>query len=183
LATRSFVARPDGTGYGGIYIHWAGNPSHQLPLLLTAYRHRFDGDLDTMTEHLIDRVSGWSRLGSDLLYGAPEDLLTALDYGDRPSTELAALAPDPQDRRRARFWITDQRTRGTDWGYVLHPNGIEVIPVRDARRGRIVPWATDPRVRISDSPLLWRPDRPLPVRRPSQVRNPIPAPGPPRPRR
>ncbi|MET9544231.1 hypothetical protein ABZY36_02820 [Streptomyces sp. NPDC006627] len=57
MSTRSVIARPSETGYTGIYVHHDGSPSGRLPLLLTAYQHRFARDVEAMSVHLIDQVS------------------------------------------------------------------------------------------------------------------------------
>ncbi|WP_405734888.1 hypothetical protein OG607_41340 [Streptomyces sp. NBC_01537] len=124
LATRSFIARPTETGYTGVYCHWDGYPSHQLPLLLAAYQYGFASDLDAMTRHLVDDVPvGWSTLGTDLLDSAPEPLREELSGGEQyPSRALddivTAMGSSPP-----RMTVTDTSTSGLDWGYVLHPHG------------------------------------------------------------
>lgn len=61
LSTRSFIACPTETGYASVYVHSNGHPDGRLPLLLTAYQHRFGGDVEAMARHLIDDVDfGWS---------------------------------------------------------------------------------------------------------------------------
>ena len=56
-----------------------------------------------------------------------------------------------------------------DWGYVLHPEGIEVISAPGIERGPVVTWSTDPRVRLRDTPGLWKPGRPIPASTPPQT--------------
>ncbi len=59
-------------------------PSHHLPLLLTAYQHRFRRDIEAMSRHLVvDVAVGWNELGTDLLDGAPPEIITALTGGER----------------------------------------------------------------------------------------------------
>ena len=82
MSTSSFIARPTADGYNGIVVHYDGQPSQQLPLLLAAFQHRFGRDVDAMTRHLIDGVAiGWDQLGTDLLDGAPPAIITALTDG------------------------------------------------------------------------------------------------------
>ncbi|WP_395297312.1 hypothetical protein ACF9IK_30665 [Kitasatospora hibisci] len=169
LSTRSVIARPtDSGGYTGIYCHYDGYPSHQLPLLLTAYQHRFSGDVEAMAGHLIDApVIGWSVLGNDLLDGAPERLRTALAAWDDPSKQLDArgiITPDGSPP--AKDIVTHDDTGWLDWGYVLHPHGIEVINLYAYERGPVVPWDTDPGSRFSDEAHLWSRDGRLPLQPP-----------------
>ncbi|MCD9193396.1 hypothetical protein [Streptomyces albireticuli] len=172
LATRSFIARPTDTGFTGIYVHWDGYPSHHLPLLLTAFRHRFAGDLETMAQHLIDNVAvGWSELGTDLLDGAPEPLRHALTGGDNyPSSELDDLIT-PDGSPPERMTVAETSASGLDWGYILRPHGIEVVH-RYETRGPVVGWKTDPRARFSDNYALWTPDGPIPATAPPRTAQP-----------
>ncbi|GHD79433.1 hypothetical protein ACFQL8_19390 [Streptomyces goshikiensis] len=156
MSIRSFIARPTEAGYQGIYVLRDGTPSSLLPLLLAAYRYTFARDLDSMTRHLIDDVSiCWKELGTDLLDDVPEDLVVALTGGDSwPSTQPSNLtAPDGSPPRR----ITAEAgaTGDAEWGYVLHPDGIEVISLYEQSRGPVVGWATDPRTAFSDHPAMW----------------------------
>ncbi|MGW3056501.1 hypothetical protein ACWC98_11250 [Streptomyces goshikiensis] len=156
MSIRSFIARPTEAGYQGIYVLRDGMPSNHLPLLLAAYQHTFARDLDSMTRHLIDDVSiCWKELGTDLLDDAPKDLVVALTGGDSwPSTQPSNLtAPDGSPPRR----ITAEAgaTGDAEWGYVLHPDGIEVISLYEQTRGPVVGWATDPRTPFSDHPAMW----------------------------
>ncbi|MCC0094693.1 hypothetical protein K7B10_07825 [Streptomyces flavotricini] len=150
-----------------MYVHWDGYPSHHLPLLLAAHQHRFAGSLDAMTRHLIDDVPvGWSALGTDLLDGAPDELITALTRGERyASDQLDVITPDGSPPTR--MTVRDGQASGLDWGYVLHDHGIEVISLREEQHGPVVGWATDPRTRFSDHPALWQPTGPVPGRPPS----------------
>ncbi|WP_306521712.1 hypothetical protein [Streptomyces sp. ISL-12] len=128
MSTRSFLARPADTGYTGIYVHFDGRPSHHRPLLLTAYQYRFARDLDAMSRHLVDDVAvGWNELGTDLLDGAPPEIVTALTDGEQwPSTTLDhVLTVDGSPP--VRMTVTEQTAVDQDvqWGYVLHSQGIE----------------------------------------------------------
>ncbi|MCC3779455.1 hypothetical protein K6I33_005102 [Streptomyces sp. UNOB3_S3] len=155
-----------------MYVHWDGYPSHQLPLLLAAYQHRFASDLEAMSRHLIDNVPvGWSTLGTDLLDEAPEALRHALTGGEsHPSSQLANLiTPDGSLPRR--MTVTEGSTSGLDWGYILRPHGIEVIN-RHEDRGPVVGWKTDPRARFSDSYARWTPDGPVPATAPPRAVQP-----------
>ncbi|MFD4257645.1 hypothetical protein ACFWR9_08435 [Streptomyces sp. NPDC058534] len=53
------------------------------------------------------------------------------------------------------------------WGYVLHPQGIEVIALQAYSRGPVVAWDTDPRSRIVAHPGAWHPDSQAPIVAPS----------------
>ncbi|MGW6742835.1 hypothetical protein ACWGDX_19285 [Streptomyces sp. NPDC055025] len=146
-------------------------PSHHLPLLLTAFQYRFSRDLDAMSRHLIDTVSvAWDELGTDLLDGAPDALLTALTGGEQwPSTTLNLITPDGSPPKR--MTVTDETAAEQDmqWGYVLYPSGIEVISLTEDNHGPLVRWETDPRTRFSDHPRLWSPARPVPATAPPQA--------------
>lgn len=48
-------------------------------------------------------------------------------------------------------------------GYVLHPQGIEVIALRAYDRGPVVAWDTDPRGVIGADPGAWHPDSRAPI--------------------
>ncbi|MGP9017639.1 hypothetical protein ACT1U9_04410 [Streptomyces sp. BR1] len=149
-----------------MYVHHDGYPSARLPLLLAAYQHRFGGDVEALAAYLINRVPvGWSTLGNDLLTGMPAHLRADLSvnwtapgtqYDDRP-------AGDPPVR------ITDYDTDGLDWGYILHPHGIEVVPLHKTDIGPFVTWDTDPRSRFSDQQFLWGFELPVPATRPPRT--------------
>ncbi|MEU2874098.1 hypothetical protein ABZ769_33700 [Streptomyces olivoreticuli] len=117
LATRSFIARPTETGFTGIYVHRDGYPSHRLPLLLAAYQHRFAGDVEAMSQHLVANVAvGWSELGTDLLDGTPEALRNELTGGESHlSSELDNLIT-PDGSPPERMTVTEGATSGLDWG-------------------------------------------------------------------
>ncbi|MEU9074576.1 hypothetical protein AB0D22_07820 [Kitasatospora sp. NPDC048538] len=121
-----------------------------------------------MASHLIDSpVVGWSVLGNDLLDGAPEMLRTALAAWDDSSKQLDAggiITPDGSPP--AKDIVTDDNTGWLDWGYVLHPHGIEVINLYAYERGPVVPWNTDPVSRFSDKARLWARDGQLPLQPP-----------------
>lgn len=164
LSTRSFIARPTETGYAGMYVHFDGYPSGRLPLLLAAYQYRFAKDVEAMVRDLIDDVDyGWSGLGTDLLDGAPGELRQALTGGtEYPSSKYSNVfntngTPAPREL------ITQATSDGLDWGYVLHPDGIEVIALPEEGRGPVVGWNTDPRARFSDSYARWKPGHPIPA--------------------
>lgn len=168
MTTRSFIARPtEAGGYDGIYVHLDGLPSHHLPLLLTAFQYRFNRDLEAMSRHLVDDVAiGWDELGTDLLDHAPPELFVALTGGETwPSTQpenLWTLDGSPPQR----MTVNPEATDDLEWGYVLHPHGIEVISLSEQHRGPVVGWATDPLYPFSDHPAMWAPTGPGPGRVP-----------------
>ncbi|WP_217550031.1 hypothetical protein [Streptomyces sp. GbtcB6] len=145
-----------------MYVHWDGYPSHHLPLLLAAHQHRFVGDTEAMAAYLIDDApQGWSRLGTDLLDGAPDALRERLAAGrDEPGTRYPARPTEPP------LLYTERTASRLNWGYVLHPHGIEVISVPGVERGPLVAWSTDPRVRLRDTACLWKPGQPIPATTP-----------------
>ncbi|MYT96610.1 MULTISPECIES: hypothetical protein [unclassified Streptomyces] len=171
MSTGSCIARPTETGYTGIYVHFDGYPSGRLPLLLAAYQYRFARDVEAMSVHLIDQVAiAWDELGTDLLDGAPKLLVRKLTGGGRwPSREMENLVTSdgsPPEREV----ITEANSSSLSWGYVLRPEGIEVISLYAADRGPIVDWNTDPRTRFSDNRYLWLPGHPVPATQPPRPR-------------
>lgn len=44
---------------------------------------------------------------------------------------------------------------GMPWGYILHPQGIEVISMAHTGTGPLVAWDTDPSTPFSDHPAHW----------------------------
>ncbi|MFD0373718.1 hypothetical protein [Streptomyces sp. NPDC127112] len=185
ISTRSFIARPTGTGYEGIYCHYDGYPDHQLPLLLGAARYRFGGDLDALRRHLIDGPHDWRQLGVDLLDRAPDNVRERLD----PHGDLGPSAPfdnvfnvDGTPAKSIPITDANADAMGLEWGYVLHDHGIEVIALTWYDVGPIVPWDTDPLSRISGTPSLWESNRPAPIQAPATLLKiakpvaPVPAP-------
>ncbi|WP_234383372.1 hypothetical protein [Streptomyces dysideae] len=141
-------------------------------MLLGAYQYRFGGDVDALCRHLIDEApDGWSQLGTDLLDGAPEPLRAELVGSDEhPSRKLDNVHVITVGAAEAEPWtVTETSHRGLDWGYVLHPHGIEVIPLDAEDRGPVVAWDTDPRARFSNSPYRWRPGHPVPATLPPRT--------------
>ncbi|MFD5751510.1 hypothetical protein [Streptomyces sp. NPDC127033] len=125
-----------------------------------------------MARHLIDDVPvGWETLGTDLLDGAPAELATTLTRGRRwPSStldHLITLGGSPP----ARMTVTHEDAADQDlpWGYILRPNGIEVISLACEDAGPLVGWNTDPRTVFSDRPDRWTPRAPAPVIVPSRT--------------
>ncbi|MFJ4973252.1 hypothetical protein [Streptomyces sp. NPDC088755] len=173
LSTRSFIGRPNGPTFTGVYVHWDGYPSNQLPLLLAAFTYKFRRDLNAMTAHLVDDAPGWSFLGTDLLDDAPEAIrLELAPRGDDPSEPTGG--PERQI-------VTTESTSGLAWGYVLRPAGIEVISLPYASQGPLVDWNVDPRAHFNNDPFIWSslaetrgapritPAPPTPVAMPSTV--------------
>ncbi|MEV5506570.1 hypothetical protein [Streptomyces orinoci] len=113
-----------------------------------------------MSRHLVDDVAiGWEELGTDLLDKAPPALVDALTGGEQwPSRTLDNLIT-PDGSPPVRMTVTDSTADAQDlqWGYILHPQGIEVISLLHHDRGPIVDWHTDPRTAFSDTPTRWNP--------------------------
>ncbi|MFE4664542.1 hypothetical protein ACFRI7_11750 [Streptomyces sp. NPDC056716] len=123
-----------------------------------------------MTRHLVSTVPiGWDTLGTDLLDRTPDNLRAALTAGiEYPSTDLDDLIT-PDGSPPPRIAVTSGESLGATWGYVLHPEGIEVIAATEHNRGPLVGWDTHPLSRISDSPARWTPGQPAPVITPPPV--------------
>ncbi|MGW1194507.1 hypothetical protein ACWD4B_01410 [Streptomyces sp. NPDC002536] len=156
-----------------MYVHFDGYPSGRLPLLLAAYQHRFAKDVEAMSQHLVDDVDyGWSELGTDLLDGAPTDLRQALTGGSEFPSRKYSYVINSDGTPAERELITQATTGGLDWGYVLHPHGVEVISCRNHTRGPVVDWNTDPRARFSDTGVLWKPGHPIPATAPPRATQP-----------
>ncbi len=111
-----------------------------------------------MSRHLVDDVTvGWNELGTDLLDDAPPALVHTLTGGERwPSRTLDHLVT-PDGSPLVRMAVTDDTAGDMDvqWGYVLHPQGIEVISMAHTGTGPLVAWDTDPRTPFSDHPAHW----------------------------
>ena len=124
-----------------------------------------------MSAHLVDNVAvGWEELGTDILDRAPHAFVAALTGGEhRPSHTLDNLIT-PDGSPPVRMTVTDATADEQDmqWGYVLHPQGIEVISLLHEDAGPVVDWNTDPRTVFSDSPAHWSSTAPAPV--PTPVR-------------
>ncbi|MFC8708879.1 MULTISPECIES: hypothetical protein [unclassified Streptomyces] len=164
-------------------MHADGYPSFRLPLLLAAFQHRFHRDLDAMIRHLVDDVAvGWEELGSDLLQGAPPALAEALTAGENWPSRTLNPPVTPGDTARERPAVTHETALHMDveWGYVLHPQGIEVINVLTDECGPVVDWDTDCLTTFDDAPDCWIPDRPAPTLAPppSCAARPVPVPAP-----
>ncbi|KUJ34527.1 hypothetical protein ACZ90_70970 [Streptomyces albus subsp. albus] len=56
-------------------------------MLLAAHLYRFGHDIEAMARPLLDSVAiGWDELGTDLLDGAPPEILSALTGGEQRSS-------------------------------------------------------------------------------------------------
>ncbi|WP_433453717.1 hypothetical protein ACQPXS_36225 [Streptomyces sp. CA-142005] len=154
-------------------------PSHHLPLLLAAYQYKFGRDIEAMCRHLIDDVAvGWDELGTDLLDDAPPALVAALTGGEHwPSRTLDHLVT-PDGSPPVRMSVTDETAneQDTEWGYVLHKEGIEVISLRHEDIGPIVSWSIDPCTAFNDHPAAWSSLDSPPTVRASRGRRPRSAP-------
>ncbi|MFI5804385.1 hypothetical protein [Streptomyces sp. NPDC051561] len=161
LSSPSCIARPTENGYAGIYVHYDGVPSVQLPFLLTAYAYRFKGDHEALASYLIDIDEiGWEHLGDDLLFGAPDPIHNALanpdlDYSPRMTGVLTQTGAPAE-----RMEINESNAADSEagWVYVLRPEGIEVISLalgEDPAHGPVVRWNHSPLTQFSDHPVHW----------------------------
>lgn len=185
MGTPCFIARPTdptttGSRFSGIYCAYDGYPDHQLPLLLGALCYRFAGDLNALRRHLIDATHDWQGLGMDLLQGAPDAVLDTIDpqaerFPSMPLTDVYTLSGEPAEP----IPVTEHPDYGDlQWGYVLHDQGIEVIPLAWYDRGPLVAWSTPPLARIQRAPALWAPDQRPPVQLPRAPLTLVPPVGP-----
>lgn len=111
-----------------------------------------------MARHLVDGVAvGWDELGTDLLDGAPPEILSALTGGEQWSSSTLDHLVTPDGSPPVRMTVTEKTAADLDvqWGYILRPHGIEVISVLHAAAGPVVAWGTDPRARFSNHPAHW----------------------------
>ncbi|WP_435878418.1 hypothetical protein [Streptomyces werraensis] len=119
-----------------------------------------------MVQHLVDGVAvGWDELGTDLLAGAPPQVVTALTGGEQwPSRTLDHLIT-PDGSPPVRMTVTERTAADQDvqWSYVLRSEGIEVISVPHADAGPVIGWDTDPRTLFSDHPADWPAPTPSPL--------------------
>ncbi|MFR9723988.1 hypothetical protein ACL02R_11575 [Streptomyces sp. MS19] len=163
MSTHSVIARPgDGDRIHAVYCHFDGGPSHQLPLLLTAYRYRFGQALDDMTRHLItDAPAGWDVLGTDLLAGAPEELRSRIAPYLDPSRKQATTDATSVADAPLTTTLRELRHSSLSWAYVLGQRGIDVIPLThwSGPERYLVTWATDARSYFPDDPDHWVPPR------------------------
>ncbi|MFJ2875878.1 hypothetical protein [Streptomyces sp. NPDC087298] len=126
-----------------------------------------------MTRHLVDDVAiGWDELGSDLLDGAPSETVAALTGGFRWSSRTMddLITPDGSPPTRMTVTETTAAAQDLEWGYVLRPRGIEVIPTLYAASGPVVSWDADPLTDFSN-PDAWptvTPSRPPATSRPKE---------------
>ncbi|MFJ8676323.1 hypothetical protein [Streptomyces sp. NPDC093589] len=110
-----------------------------------------------MTRHLVDDVTvGWEELGSDLLDEAPPEIVAALTGGDRWTSRTLDDLITPDGSPPVRMTVTEPTAADQDlaWGYVLRPQGIEVVPVQYAASGPVVRWDADPRTDFHN-PAAW----------------------------
>lgn len=148
------------------------------PLLLAAHQHRFAGDTDALAAHLIDSPAvGWNSLGEDLLDGAPDEVrqhVVGPHGGPGPSStidNMFTLDGSPAERMTCNEAAAGQGW--LQWAYVLHPHGIEVLPLSETVTGSVVAWDQDPMTVFPDDVRAWLPGRRTPpattVRKPAPV--------------
>lgn len=128
-----------------------------------------------MTRHLVDDVViGWDELGTDLLDNSPPDMVSALTGGQQwPSRTMDHLITT-DGSPPVRMTVTEQTAADQDiqWGYILRPHGIEVLPVTHAEAGPVIGWETDPRTVFSDHPSRWTSPAIAPVVTPLRAAQP-----------
>ncbi|MEU3529094.1 hypothetical protein AB0E62_35445 [Streptomyces sp. NPDC038707] len=159
-------------------MHLDGYPTSTLPLLLASFQYRFARDLDAMTRHLVDDVAiGWQELGTDLLDGAPPYIVEYLAGDERwPSSTMDHLiTPDGSPPVRMAVTEKDAADQDLEWGYVLRPEGIEVISVPYADAGPVVGWDTYLLTGFSDNPEYWLVPAQSPLATPARTAGPAPA--------
>ena len=62
MSTRSVVARVEGDGFRGRYVHSDGYPASRGPVLFALYHDTFQRDAERMMSVLLDHHYGWSSL-------------------------------------------------------------------------------------------------------------------------
>ncbi|KUM99902.1 hypothetical protein AQI95_35895 [Streptomyces yokosukanensis] len=113
-------------------------------------------------------------MGTDLLDGTPEPLRAAIVDGDEHPSEpydaLDAAGAGPSER----WSVTETSAGHLTWGYVLRPEGIEVIHLEAFARGPIVTWETDPQARFGGD-WRWHLGHPPPTTLPPRATPVMPA--------
>ncbi|MEU8522395.1 hypothetical protein [Streptomyces sp. NPDC048577] len=181
MGTSAFIARPTKAGYAGVHVQYDGSPPMILPLLLAAYRFRFEGDVEAMSRHLVDGVFAWDTIGTDLLDGAPPALVARLTGGEERSSQEMTDVLDDDSKPAKRLLVTHKNSAGHIWGYVLHRAGIEVISRQLDIRGPVVLWHNDPRARFGGEMALWTLSTPPPISMPLDLPRLTPVPAKPTP--
>jgi hypothetical protein len=133
MSTRSVIAVPHKDSWRGRYCHYDGYPSGVGVELQRIYTEVFQGDLEIMKKHLTIHHHEWADL-RDLEDDQPESQVV-------PHVGRAQKTDDNS-------WITrDGDDWGTEWAYVMKPEGIVVYqriwdtsPKRWHERG-LVYWA------------------------------------------
>lgn len=62
MSTRSIVARAEGDGFSGRYVHDNGYPPYQGATLWRMAKEEFKGDIEAMLKALVDKGVAWSLL-------------------------------------------------------------------------------------------------------------------------
>lgn len=126
MGTRAVIAKPLPDGeWKGRYHHWDGYPSGLGVTLIKAKDEHFGGDLDKMITHLIDNEKiGWSTINVENPAGPPSWEDGTAEHVNPQSYTARGEKPKGEDG----WWIhsTDAEASGTEWAYVLHPEGIDV---------------------------------------------------------
>ncbi|MFF5438853.1 hypothetical protein [Streptomyces achromogenes] len=132
-----------------------------------------------MTRHLVDDVAvGWEELGTDLLDGAQPYIVEELTRGERWASRTMdhLITLDGSPPTRMTVTEKDAAEQDLEWGYVLRPEGIEVISVPYADTGPVVGWDTYPLALFSDNPGYWLVPAQAPSATPARVAGPATAP-------
>ncbi|MCX4750580.1 hypothetical protein OG455_34600 [Kitasatospora sp. NBC_01287] len=145
MTTHAVIARPTPGGFAGRYVHYDGYPRAKVPVLLTAVRDHFRGDVQAAARfYLDDHPAGWDELGIDFTV-LPDSTAPRTDPGAFYSRCLChgPFAAEPQ--------LIDQESTlpRHAWVYVLRPEGLQVIRSGERKSTRprashLLPWDTDP---------------------------------------
>lgn len=119
MGTRSVVAIPTADGWRGRYIHWDGYPEGVgESLRLIVQRDGLDLAVKTLTENHF----GWSSVNDDAQDAHDEPIR----FEFVPGYGTAYSAKEQEDT-----WVTsDGDNWGTEYAYVLTPDGIVVLGAR-----------------------------------------------------
>lgn len=134
MSTRSIVARPHGDGFRGRYVHSDGMPTWRGPVLERLIARE---GADRVLAVLCDEHYGWSSLdpdqGPETPYGDDQRFQVVLGWGVAYTDtviDTGPLGPGYQQVTEEEWWTwrrrwtwPDDDLSGTEWAYVITPEG------------------------------------------------------------